>query len=265
MEPSKTKPEKPKNKDIEKNVESDSSMFSFTIRIKLILAILITSLVPLCALFYSLDQKIEDKLMEINENRLISLREEKKLQIEGYFQQINNQIATFSQDHMIAAAMKEFSQAFFKVELEMEEYLDSQKEKKLLQHYEYQLKNTLGSKKNSVNRWLPKENNSKVLQSLYISDNPNPIGKKHKLDFASDPSSYTELHKKYHPTIREYLERFGYYDIFLAEPKSGHIVYSVFKEVDFSTSLLNGPYAESAIGRVFKAALNSSKPDAVFF
>ena len=265
MEPSKTKPEEPKNKVIEKNVESDSSMFSFTIRFKLILAILITSLVPLCALLYSLDQKIEDKLMEINENRLISLREEKKLQIEGYFQQINNQIATFSQDHMIASAMKEFSQAFLKVELEMGEYLDSQKEKKLLQRYEYQLKNTLGSGEDSLDRWLPKKKNSKILQSLYISNNPNPIGKKHKLDFASDLSSYTEIHKKYHSTIREFLERFGYYDIFLAEPKSGHIVYSVFKEVDFSTSLLNGPYAETGIGRVFQAALNSSKPDAVFF
>ncbi len=265
MKPPKINPRKFTKEDIGKNVNSGSSLISFTIRIKLIIAILITSLVPLCALFYFLDEKIEDKLMEINKSRLISLREEKKLQIEGYFHQINNQIATFSQNHMIAFAMKEFSEAFLKVESEADEYLDSKKEKKLLQRYEYQLKNTLGSDEDSINRWLPKKNSSKILQSLYISNNPNPIGKKHKLDFASDSSSYTTIHKKYHPTIRDFLERFGYYDIFLAEPKTGHIVYSVFKEVDFSTSLLNGPYAETAIGRVFQAALNSSKPDAVFF
>lgn len=101
MEFSKTKPEKQKNIDIEKNIESDSSIFGFTIRIKLILTILITSLVSLCALLYSLDQKFEDRLMEISENRLISHREEKKLQIEGYFQQINNQIAVFSQSSRV--------------------------------------------------------------------------------------------------------------------------------------------------------------------
>ncbi len=265
MESPITKPENSMNKENEKGVETDSSLFGFTIRIKLILAILITSLVPLCALLYSLDQKIEDKLMEINKNRLISLREEKKLQIEEYFQQINNQISTFSQNHMIASAMKEFAKAFFKVEEETKKYLDPQKEKKLMHRYEYQLKNTLEASESSIDDWFPQKKYSKILQSLYISDNPNPIGKKHKLDFASDSSSYTALHKKYHPTIREYLERFGYYDIFLAEPKSGHIVYSVFKEVDFSTSLLTGPYAKTGIGRVFQAALNSSSPDAVFF
>jgi methyl-accepting chemotaxis protein len=43
--------------------------------------------------------------------------------------------------------------------------------------------------------------------------------------------------------VRNYLEKFGYYDIFLVDPETGDIVYSVFKELDYSTSLIDGPYA----------------------
>jgi hypothetical protein len=144
--------------------------------------------------------------MEINKSRLISLREEKKFQIVGYF----NQIATFSHNHMIISAMKEFRDDFFEVESGGGESFDSKRNKIFLQSYQYQLENTLGSEDGSVDRWLPKKMNSRVLQSLYISNNLNPIGKKHKLDFASDSSDYTVICKRYHSTIREFLGRFWY-------------------------------------------------------
>lgn len=56
------------------------------------------------------------------------------------------------------------------------------------------------------------------------------------------------------------MEEFGYYDIFIVEPNTGHIVYSVFKELDYATSLLDGPYKETNFARVFREALdNGSK------
>ena len=69
------------------------------------------------------------------------------------------------------------------------------------------------------------------------------------MDAASDGSTYSTLHEQYHPIIRNYLEKFGYYDIFLVDLVSGDIVYSVFKEVDFATNLKDGPYANTGIGR----------------
>ncbi|KPJ94749.1 MAG: hypothetical protein AMJ53_04670, partial [Gammaproteobacteria bacterium SG8_11] len=54
--------------------------------------------------------------------------------------------------------------------------------------------------------------------------------------------------------IRQFLTEFGYYDIFLVDPDSGDIVYSVFKELDYTTSLLDGPYAQTGIGEAFRAA-----------
>ncbi|MEX0828712.1 MAG: hypothetical protein WD032_00545, partial [Nitrospirales bacterium] len=44
---------------------------------------------------------------------------------------------------------------------------------------------------------------------------------------------------------------------------SGDIVYTVFKELDYSTSLINGPYAETGIGRVFQEANASDNSQAV--
>jgi methyl-accepting chemotaxis protein len=73
------------------------------------------------------------------------------------------------------------------------------------------------------------------LQKLYITDNPNPIGKKEFLDFANDSSSFSHLHKKYHPWLRSFLKERDYYDIFLIDME-GDVLYTVFKEPDFGSN-----------------------------
>lgn len=59
-----------------------------------------------------------------------------------------------------------------------------------------------------------------ALQKLYISDNPNKAGEKHKFNVAPDGSNYSKAHAKYHPWFREFLESRGYYDIFLIDHKA---------------------------------------------
>jgi methyl-accepting chemotaxis protein len=244
---------------------SETGGLRLNIRIKLVVILLISGLIPLGALTYSLNQKIKTELLAINKNKLISLREEKKLQIESYFRQIDNQIVTFSNDFMIIDAMKEFKKAFSLVEEEIGSKYALLPSDGLIERYQYQLKNTPGAPADSVERWLPSKKVSQILQSLYITENSNPIGQKHFLKQAEDSSSYSKVHGKFHPVIRDFLERFGYYDIFLVEPKTGRIVYSVFKEVDFSTSLLSGPYANTGIGKAFKSALKTDSANAVYF
>ena len=60
--------------------------------------------------------------------------------------------------------------------------------------------------------------------------------------------------------MRNFLEKFGYYDIFLIDIDTGHIVYSVFKEADYATSLLTGPYANSNLGKAFQTARTANAP-----
>jgi methyl-accepting chemotaxis protein len=105
----------------------------------------------------------------------------------------------------------------------------------------------------------------KELQRLYITDNPNPTGKKDDLDRANDASRYSELHGQYHPWIRSFLRERGYYDIFLFDTE-GNLVYTVFKELDYATNLINGQYKNTDLGNAFRAAMASPRADfQVFF
>lgn len=92
------------------------------------------------------------------------------------------------------------------------------------------------------------------LQQLYITDNPNPTGQKEELDFAPDGSTYSALHGRYHPWFRGFLRDRGYYDIFLFDPQ-GNLVYSVFKELDYATNLMDGQWKDSDLGNAFRAAV----------
>ena len=80
---------------------------------------------------------------------------------------------------------------------------------------------------------------TKRLHALYLDQNPNPPGKKEELDLAPDGSLYSQAHGKYHPWFRQFLRERGYYDIFLFSA-DGQNVYTVFKELDFSTNLQSG-------------------------
>lgn len=94
-------------------------------------------------------------------------------------------------------------------------------------------------------------NQTLYLQDKYITNNPNEAGKKHLLDAASDGSVYSEKHRIYHPFLRDILEEHEYYDIFLVNPK-GDIVFTVFKELDFATNLVNGQWKDTGLAALFK-------------
>lgn len=80
------------------------------------------------------------------------------------------------------------------------------------------------------------------------------MGSKEVLDAGKGLSAYHGIHAKYHPAIRSYLSSFGYYDIFIVDIDTANIIYSVFKELDFGTSLLKGPNAQSNFGDCFRKA-----------
>ncbi len=97
-----------------------------------------------------------------------------------------------------------------------------------------------------------------VLRQAYVSDNPNPLGEKQMMTRASGDSPYHLHHEKYHPGLRTLMEQKGYYDVFMIN-MAGDIVYTVFKEADYGTNLLNGTYRNSGLGGVFRAAANGSQ------
>ncbi|MBT3767858.1 MAG: HAMP domain-containing protein [Rhodospirillaceae bacterium] len=102
------------------------------------------------------------------------------------------------------------------------------------------------------------------LQKIYIQNNPNKLGEKHKLIMASDGSAYSKTHGQLHPWFKKFLEARGYYDVFLVDPK-GNVVYSVFKELDFATNLDNGQWKYSDLGNAFRKTKTAAKDSVMFF
>lgn len=91
---------------------------------------------------------------------------------------------------------------------------------------------------------------TETLRKLYIEDNPNPPGSKQLLDKAEDDSGYTKYHLENHPWFRKLQEDRSYADVMLIDSE-GNIVYSVLKEQDYATNLVEGPWKDTELARVF--------------
>ncbi len=107
------------------------------------------------------------------------------------------------------------------------------------------------------------DNAGDILRQRYITDNPNPLGQKHLLDAAPDASSYDKVHATYHPWLRAFMTKRGYYDIFLFNPR-GDLVYTVFKEPDYATNLASGKWQDTDLGKAFRSAMNAPPGQATF-
>ncbi|QDV71040.1 Methyl-accepting chemotaxis protein PctB [Rosistilla carotiformis] len=222
-----------------------------------------------CGVIYNLSSKNLAQMEQIaiadlkqkSSEKVISLREIKKQQIVEYFHSIRDQVIKFSEDGMIVDAMRNFREPFRRYAADCGydlEKIDELRDE-LTTYYtrefgkEYRKQND-GQDPNAARILGQLDPASIALQYAYIQENENPLGTKHLLNAANDGTVYSEQHAKIHPIVRGYLEKFGYYDVFLCDSETGDIVYSAYKELDFSTSLIDGPYAKANIGKAFQAA-----------
>jgi methyl-accepting chemotaxis protein len=194
--------------------------------------------------------------------KLTAVREAKADQVEEYFRSIVDQVVTFSEDQMIVDALRGFAAAFPRAPAEPAVDQDVA----LRLHYEREVLPRLGGASGdggSLDELYPEDPLARSYQHRYIATNPFPTGAKHQLDDPGDGGDYAALHATYHPRLRRFLERFGYYDLFLIDAEGGRIVYSVYKEIDFATSLDRGPHRESNLAQVFREARGSGSRDFV--
>jgi len=197
--------------------------------------------------------------------QLVAIREIQKTQIENYFLSIKNEIVTLSNNRMIINLMTELKEPFFEFENQSTMQNNDQLESYYQDQFDQEYKNrNPASTTSSIEKYRQLNQNSKSIQHAYISGNINSLGNKDKLTSADDGSKYSEIHKLYHPSLSQYLNAFGFYDIFLVEPESGFIIYSVFKELDYATSLLHGPYKNTGLSQAFNSANKSSQRDTSF-
>jgi methyl-accepting chemotaxis protein len=94
---------------------------------------------------------------------------------------------------------------------------------------------------------------AKMATEAYITQNPNKLGERQKLDRPAEKTTYNDQHATYHPTFRHWVEVNGFYDAFLIS-NEGDIIYTVMKENDFATNLVNGQDKAGPLAQVFAKA-----------
>ena len=100
------------------------------------------------------------------------------------------------------------------------------------------------------------------LQAAYITENPNPVGRKQTLLKAKDGSQYSAVHGQYHDWFWQLSESHDYYDLFLISA-SGDVVYSVYKEDDFASNLNTGRYHDTELAATFANLRDDPQPRSV--
>ena len=199
-------------------------------------------------------------------NKLTAIREMKAGQIEGYFQQIANQLLTFSSESTIIDAMNELKMGFRSIETELalnESEMD-ELSSRLRKYYEDvylpELNNNLDDPVTLSDVWL-QDSRAILLQSLYADTLAVEGSADLPVKFVYRDTSYNRAYQKYDPIIQLSLEEFAFYDVFLVDHESGTMVYSTSKGFDYGTSLLSGPYRTTNLAEAFRAvqALGSQK------
>ncbi|MBX9767846.1 MAG: methyl-accepting chemotaxis protein, partial [Bdellovibrionales bacterium] len=97
----------------------------------------------------------------------------------------------------------------------------------------------------------------------FIVDNENPLGKKDRLNEPKRKSLYGDAHAKHHQFFSDYQQRRGLYDVFLVN-KVGRVTYTVFKEIDFGTSLRNGPWSQTGLANAFEHIMKLKQGEVYF-
>lgn len=237
---------------------------------KLVVAFLVVGILPAAIIGMISLIKASNALSRQAFAQLEAVREIKKSAVERYVASIRDQVLTFSENKMVIEATRSFRDTFsqFRQENQVSPQKLAEMRKALKTYYdddfteEYKNQNK-GTSPNAEQYFAQLDEDSIALQYQYIKTNQNPLGSKHLLDQAADNSLYSKIHGEVHPIIRSFLEKFGYYDIFLVDPETGDIVYSVFKELDYSTSLIDGPYSQTNFGEAFRKANQATEKDAV--
>jgi methyl-accepting chemotaxis protein len=227
------------------------SLKNVHMRPKLIGLFLLVGLIPLATVGWFSSSESSKALMDASFNELKSIRMVKKSQIEAFFTERKGDMGVLMETvkTLRYEALEKLTAIRSIKQKQMDNYLESIKDDVQLLSENHMMIDGLeeieaGWRKLGVNV-------SNDLQRMYISQNPNPPGKKHLLDANRQKNLYNNAHAKYHPWLRNVMKNGGYADLYLID-HLGNIAYSVNKHSDFGTSLKSGQWRNTDLGKVYR-------------
>lgn len=191
--------------------------------------------------------RARDALEKAIFDQLTAARQTKARQIEAYFRTTRNELKLLASSKMVVDATRDFKEAVDaldrdNVSPEMREGLTAWYSEQFMP----EMDRVLG-RPASIHEYLPVGPAPYYLQYYYIAKNPHTATRRKLLDDAGDGSAYSKLHAKFHPLMRTAATTVGFFDFMIADPRTGRLIYTVDKEVDFGTSLQRGPYRQSNV------------------
>ncbi|GGF73309.1 methyl-accepting chemotaxis protein [Alteromonas lipolytica] len=213
------------------------------------------AIVSCLTLGWFIEKDAKEHILQSSKERLISARDQTAHQIESYLATVRYQAETLSFNPTTVKALSEFKTHF------LQSNSTNSVANSLSDYYRQQFAarfQQLNPNSNLDEQALLTSLSGLALhfQQRYISDNPHPLGSKDALESDGSGSDYDQAHQQYHYVFKDYLEHFGYYDIFLVDAETGYVVYSTFKELDYATSLKSGPYKQSGLADAYRGALS---------
>ena len=205
------------------------------------------------------DLHADKALRQATWEQLVAIRETKKGCLLRYVDQLLRQFQIFSGEAQLPAALEAFREGV----AAHGAALTPAEEKKLVEFYKQDFLPKLPKalEHRALQDFLPTTRAGARLQLEYIVNNPQPMGSKGQLEARSDElfptkatDAYDAAHRRYHALFARLMREMNLYDIFLIDHKTGEILYTVQKEVDFGTNLETGPHRNSVLAQAFRAA-----------
>ncbi|MFC3034621.1 methyl-accepting chemotaxis protein [Pseudoalteromonas fenneropenaei] len=230
------------------NMSPTGLFASLNLAKKLIIAFLLVALLPMAIVItlalYESSQAMKKQVYD----QLTAVSEIKRSAVKRHFDGIKDKLYALASNPYIEQAALDFRVAFDNVTSESDTAsLEKFYQQQFARHY--QQENASVAPPIDIKAY---PSVTQALQTRFIADNPHPISEKIKLSDSNTGDQYDSVHAQYHSYFAEIAKSYGFYDIFIVDNRSQYVIYSVYKEVDFATSLSDGPFAKSNLSAVFQ-------------
>ena len=212
---------------------------------------------------------------------LQNLRDSQYETLTDYFLNLEKTVLFYSQSLNTRIAFEELSKDFNNIKIDEFQKEDLKKNLKFFYENSYRYKvfpefknedsSLLDSFLFSLRNFSKGNDQVLFLQNTFLNNPEHPIGFKENINSVNDGSRYSYVsHPKHHAYFREFKDTYKFYDVFMVHKNNAKIIYSVFKETDFATSLKDGPYKNTAFGKIVNQVieeyeLNAFKEPQVYF
>ncbi|UWQ91286.1 response regulator [Rhodobacteraceae bacterium M382] len=242
--------------------ERQTPKLGLTIGTKLAAISIVISMAAVCIAAVLAGYSSNEALKRAAFERLTAVRELKAQQIESYFSQVENELKFVAESAPLKDNLQQLRRGIVYLQVSEDlvtpEYRDDLNQF-YLEDFRARYEAETGTRADNavIDGLLPRDPLAIFLQHRYMLD-PQLVN---QVQFETQ---YGAAVSALEQSLGEFQDRFGFYDVFLIEPNEGRIVYSVEREIDFGTSVFDGPHSNTNLARAVTTAM-AANPDQVIF